>query len=119
MADDDGPIRKVLGRALTRFGMTVVEVADGEEAVALVMATPERFRLVILDLTMPRLNGDAALMRIRELAPELPALILSGFLEEEIRERVGGAKRVAMLQKPFSMRSLADALWLVLGTDPQ
>ena len=44
-------------------------------------------------------------------------LILSGFLEEEIRDRIGAASRVATLQKPFSMRSLADALWDLLGND--
>lgn len=119
LADDDAPIRKVLGRALGRFGLTVVEVDDGDDAVALVAASPERFRLVILDLTMPRLSGDVALVQIREAAPELPALILSGYLEAEIRERVGDATRVAMLQKPFSMRSLADALWDVLGAESQ
>src|SRR5262245_34218070 len=51
LADDDGPIRKVLSRALARFGLAVVEVEDGEEAAAMVAATPDRFRLVILDLT--------------------------------------------------------------------
>lgn len=117
LADDDGPIRKVLTRALSRFGLTVVEVEDGEEAVARVVAAPDRFRLVILDLSMPRLSGDAALVRIREAAPGIPALILSGFLESDIRDRVGGAARVATLQKPFSMRSLADALWDVLGDE--
>lgn len=115
LADDDAPIRKVLSRALTRFGMTVAEVSDGDEALDLVRATPGRFRLVVLDLTMPRLNGDEALLRIRELEPDLPALILSGFLEDEIRERIGDASRVALLHKPFSMRSLADVLWDVLG----
>lgn len=115
LADDDAPIRKVLSRALTRFGMTVAEVADGDDALELVRAAPGRFRLVVLDLTMPRLNGDEALLRIREVAPDLPALILSGFLEDEIRERIGSAPRVSLLHKPFSMRSLADVLWEVLG----
>jgi CheY-like chemotaxis protein len=115
LADDDAPIRKVLSRALARFGLTVAEVSDGVEALELVQAAPGRFQLVILDLTMPRLSGDEALLRIREVAPDLPALILSGFLEEEIRERIGNAARVSLLHKPFSMRSLADVLWDVLG----
>jgi CheY-like chemotaxis protein len=107
----------VLGRALERFGLTVTQVGDGEAAVEQVLAAPGRFRLVLLDLTMPRLNGDEALLRIREVAPDLPALMLSGFLEEEIRDRVAGAQRVGLLQKPFSMRVLADVLWQVLGPD--
>jgi two-component system cell cycle sensor histidine kinase/response regulator CckA len=115
VADDDGPIRKVLSRALERFGLTVTQVADGDDAVARIAAEPDRYRLIVLDLTMPRLDGDIALTQIRRIAPALPALVLSGFLEDEIRERVDGKERVAMLHKPFTMRSLADALWEVLG----
>lgn len=115
VADDDAPIRKVLSRALERFGLTVTQVTDGDEAVDRIAAEPDRFQLVILDLTMPRLDGDVALTRIRAAAPGIPALVLSGFLEDEIRERVAGKERVAMLHKPFTMRSLADCLWDVLG----
>lgn len=115
LADDDGSIRKVIAKALRRFGMTVTEVGDGHEAVAVVREAPDRFCLVILDLSMPRLRGDEALVRIRELAPDVPALMLSGFLEDEMRDRIGGASRVALLHKPFSMRTLADVLWEVLG----
>jgi two-component system cell cycle sensor histidine kinase/response regulator CckA len=115
VADDDGPIRKVLSRALERFGLTVTQVTDGDEAVAIVAAHPERFRLVVLDLTMPRLDGDLALTQIRAAAPRLPALVLSGFLEDEMRARVDGKERVALLHKPFTMRLLADALWELLG----
>jgi len=116
LADDDGPIRKVLGRALERFGLTVTQATDGDEAVGLIAAGPERFRLVVLDLTMPRLDGDRALTQIRAVAPAIPAIVLSGFLEEEIRERLDGKERVVILQKPFTMRTLANALWDVLGS---
>lgn len=115
LADDDGPIRKVLGRTLERFGLTVTQATDGDEAVALIAAGPGRFRLVVLDLTMPRLDGDRALTQIRAVAPTIPAIVLSGYLEEEIRERLDGKERVVILQKPFTIRTLADALWVVLG----
>jgi CheY-like chemotaxis protein len=115
VADDDAPIRRVLCRALERFGLTVTQVADGDEAVARIAEAPDRYALVVLDLTMPRLDGDLALTQIRAVAPAIPALVLSGFLEDEIRERVHGKARVAMLNKPFTMRSLADSLWELLG----
>jgi two-component system, cell cycle sensor histidine kinase and response regulator CckA len=115
LADDDQPIRRVLCRALERFGLTVTQASDGDEAVGLIAAAPQRFALVVLDVTMPRLDGDLALIQIRALAPAIPAIVLSGFLKEHIRERLDGMERVAVLQKPFTMRSLADALWDVLG----
>lgn len=115
VADDDPSIRQVLVRSFERFGMRVTQVADGEEALARFEAAPERFRLVVLDLTMPRLDGDRALERMRAVRPQLPALVLTGFLVEEVRDRMRHGPPIGFLQKPFTMRGLADALWELLG----
>ncbi len=115
VADDDPAMRRVLIRAFERFGLTPVPCVDGLEAAQAVEANPDRFRIVVLDLTMPRMSGDAALTRIRAANATLPAIVLSGYLEDEIRERVNEGDRVAVLNKPFSLRELADVLWKVAG----
>ncbi|MBX7119462.1 MAG: response regulator [Gemmatimonadaceae bacterium] len=117
VADDDPSIRKVLARAFERFGMTVTSCEDGDDALAQVVHDPARWHLVALDLTMPRMGGDDALARMRSVRADLPALILSGFLEADMQDRVAGLGRVAVLQKPFTLRALADALWEVLGPE--
>jgi len=108
-------VRRVLARSFERFGLTPVLCGDGAEALELVTAEPARFQLVVLDLTMPRLRGDEALIAMRRLRPDIPALVLSGYLEEEIRERLKDTEKVAMLHKPFTLRDLADLLWQVAG----
>ena len=115
VADDDPAMRRVLVRAFERFGLSPVTCADGREALEAVTAEPKRFRLVVLDLTMPRMAGDTALQRIRELNPGMPAIVLSGYLEDEIKDRVNLDGRIATLNKPFSLKELADALWTLVG----
>jgi DNA-binding NarL/FixJ family response regulator len=76
LADDNGPVRRSLKALLEREGFKVVgEAADGEEAVSL--ANEQRPDVVLLDLSMPRMNGIQAARRIRGLLPEVRTIILT------------------------------------------
>lgn len=76
LADDNGPVRRSLKALLEREGFTVVgEAADGEEAV--IIAQKQRPDVVLLDLSMPRLNGIEATRQIHRLLPEARTIILT------------------------------------------
>lgn len=76
LADDNGPVRRSLRALLEREGFEVVgEAADGEEAVSI--AQKQRPDVVLLDLSMPRLNGIEAARQIRGLLPEARTVILT------------------------------------------
>ncbi|MFN0098903.1 MAG: response regulator [Gemmatimonadaceae bacterium] len=115
LADDEPTVRSVAARALQRLGLTVTQCVDGREAVKLVQAEPQRWRLVVLDLTMPVLAGDLALEQILTIRSDLGAIIYSGYSEDEMRVRLAGRPGVGFLQKPFTVRSLSDAVAGVLG----
>jgi DNA-binding NtrC family response regulator len=66
-------------QALGRSGYRVTAFADGEEALAAFLAAPDGFDLVVSDLTMPRLGGTELARRIKEVRPEMPVIIMSGF----------------------------------------
>ena len=110
LADDESFVRRVLKRSLERSGFSVVECEDGREAVDLMAADPHRFSIAILDLTMPRLAGDAALAEIKVIRPDLPAVLCSGYSAEELDPALIALPGVRFLQKPFSMASIAAAL---------
>jgi two-component system, NarL family, invasion response regulator UvrY len=85
---DDHPIvRKGLRNILTEypFAVAVEEASSGHEALAKVAET--RFDMVLLDISMPQMDGFATLERIRKLAPSLPVLILTVYPEEEYAVR--------------------------------
>ena len=62
-------------------------VDGGAEAVAAIQATPDAFDVVVLDLTMPGMDGVEALERMRAIRPELVVLVCSGYAEQEVLDR--------------------------------
>lgn len=115
LAEDEPVVRQVSGRALERLGLTVTACANGRDAVEIFSAAPARWRLVVLDLTMPVIAGDEALERIIEIRPGMPVLLYSGYAEEDVMHRFSGHRHVSFLSKPFSVRALSDAVRLLLG----
>lgn len=115
VADDEPAVRMVTVRALQRLGLTVTGVEDGEAAVARFSAEPGRWRLVLLDLTMPRMGGLEALVAIRAARGDVPVVLSSGYAEDELSSRVPDRSRLAFLQKPFTVRTLSEAVRQVLG----
>jgi CheY-like chemotaxis protein len=102
LVEDDESVRLLIQAVLTYRGYAVTEAADGEEAVKL-FREKGPFDLVILDRAMPKLDGPAALERIRVMDPDVQSLGLSGLLPENEPALRAGAGRGfdAQLSKPF------------------
>jgi CheY-like chemotaxis protein len=118
VADDEPPIREMARRMLEALGFSVVQAADGEEAVERFREQAADIRLVLLDMTMPRLDGEGAFHRLRELDPQVKVILMSGYSEQEIRERLAGEPFADFLQKPFRFQALEERLRQLLGQHP-
>jgi two-component system cell cycle sensor histidine kinase/response regulator CckA len=94
-------IRKLASIALKSRGIRPLVAENGSQALAILRAEPS-VSLVILDLTMPVMNGEEALPRIKELRSDLPMIISSGFSESEILRRFGSAAIASVLSKPYT-----------------
>ena len=110
VVDDEPHVRSVAGALLQRNGYTVAMAADGYEALALALAHGARFTAVLLDLTMPGLDGPGTLKELRLLNPTLPVLLMSGFSESDARKRLPGDPFVSFLPKPFTADDLIQKL---------
>jgi two-component system, cell cycle sensor histidine kinase and response regulator CckA len=118
IADDEDLVREVADTMLRQIGFDVVAVPDGREAVRAFAADPGRFDLVLLDLTMPIMTGAEALRTIRQIRPDVPVLIMSGYNEQDTPAEAGPGPAAAFLHKPFSLLTLRDRLHEVLGSVP-
>jgi DNA-binding response OmpR family regulator len=103
IADDDADVRRLIGGLLERAGHRVIQAADGREALRLLYA--RRPTLVILDVTMPALDGWQVLERIREVS-DLPVLMLTAEGEELNRVRGLRAGADDYVPKPFGRLEL-------------
>jgi DNA-binding NarL/FixJ family response regulator len=116
LVDDHRLLRQGLRRAVEEAGFDVVgEAGDGEEAVRLaVELQPD---LVLMDVTMPVLDGIEATRRLRQSAPEARVVILTMHGEEEMVDRALRAGAVAYLLKDCSTDQVADTLRAVAAGD--
>ena len=99
--DDEEGIRMVAQRTLERAGLQVITASDGREGLKVFEETKDELSLVILDLTMPHLNGEEALVEMRQINPDVPVILTSGYNEQEISTRFEGQELAGFIQKPF------------------
>ena len=112
VADDSESERASARSALNSAGYQVVEAIDGQHA--LEVFARERPDLVMLDVSMPRLDGVQALRRLRDREPELRAILVSGYGDEDLHERTS-VEGVPLLRKPYRIDELERILVAQLG----
>jgi CheY-like chemotaxis protein len=110
LVDDEEPVRALGRRMLERLGLGVITAADGEQAVATFKRRRAEISCLVLDLTMPRMDGEAALEQIRRLDEQVPVVMSSGYDESKLAERLGRRRSVSFIQKPYRMEDLRRVL---------
>jgi PAS domain S-box-containing protein len=106
LADDEESIRTMGRRILEHAGFEVLTAADGSEAVDLFVRYHDRVRMVVLDMTMPRLDGDAAFRELRRVDPDIKVIMTSGYNEQDVIERFVGKGLAGFVQKPYKASDL-------------
>ena len=114
VVDDQEGVRGLLRRELTERGHTVLEAADGAEALHLVRRRNGAVDLILSDVVMPQMNGTELATHIGVEFPDVPVILMSAFTPAGVA-RVGvGESLVPVLQKPFEPTQLAELVQLAL-----
>ncbi|PPD72796.1 hypothetical protein GOBAR_DD30300 [Gossypium barbadense] len=116
LADDDDINRTVTKKLLEKLGCEVTAVSSGFECLSAVSHAENSFRIVVLDLHMPEMDGFEVAMRIRKFrSRNWPLIIaLTASAEDHVRERCLQIGMNAILQKPVLLQGMADELRRVL-----
>jgi two-component system cell cycle sensor histidine kinase/response regulator CckA len=114
VADDEAMLRKLLAEILSSIGFSVVHASDGFEAVQLFRERAAEVKVVLLDVTMPRMNGREALDRIRRMSATVPVVVLSGYADDESSPASKDGATVFMA-KPFESEELVSVVRALLG----
>jgi PAS domain S-box-containing protein len=110
IVDDEEAVRGIAAQMVAYYGFEVKQAESGQQALDLVRARPEPFDLVLLDLTMPGMDGFATFTALRELRPDQRIVIFSGYSAHDARQRFAGQNLNGFLQKPFSADALREIL---------
>jgi len=118
VVDDEASVRRVAVASLVRAGFEATAVGSGEEAIERFEQAPEMFDAVLLDLTMPGMDGLETLAALHAIRPDLPAVLTSGFDASRISSRLDSAGRARFLQKPYRVDALVGVLAEVMAEPP-
>jgi len=113
VVDDEEAIQQIARATLENFGYHVISANNGLEAVALFKQRKDEIKAVVLDSMMPFMDGGAALRALREIAPALKVIGVSG-LNVDDRISVGPGGVEAFLTKPYTAQELLLKLQSVL-----
>jgi len=107
VAEDERSVRDLVRGILQTGGYTVLEAADGQEAVEVAQAFQGPIHLLLSDLVMPRMNGRLLADVLVRSRPVLRVLFMSGYTDEAVLGQETAVEGVAFLAKPFSPSELA------------
>jgi CheY-like chemotaxis protein len=115
IADDEETVREVGNEMLERIGFEVLKAADGRIAVELFREHADEIVCVLLDLTMPGLDGVEAYREIRRIRSDTKVILCSGYNEPDAIQHFAGKGLAGFLQKPYQLKDLKSKLKEVLS----
>jgi two-component system, cell cycle sensor histidine kinase and response regulator CckA len=118
VVDDEESVRSVTRQVLERTGFLVEIAEDGEIALERLKKGATDFQLILLDFTMPRLDGAQTLREILQIHPGARVVMMSGFSEKDARQRLGDLPIAGFVQKPFDFSTLRTRVEQVLQIKP-
>jgi DNA-binding NtrC family response regulator len=114
VVDDQEGVRGLLRRSLRGAGHTVLEAEDGAEALHLVRRRNGAVDLVLSDVVMPLMTGTELATRIGVEFPDIPVILMSGYMSTGAARVGTGDALVPVLQKPFDLEQLTRLVALAL-----
>ena len=115
IVDDDEGVIDLMQETLRRAGLSVLTAMDGQAGIQTFSEHSDEIDLVLLDRTMPTTSGEDACLAMREIRPDVPIVLVSGYSEERAAEHFQGPDLAGFLQKPFLPEQLVERVRSVLG----
>ena len=117
--DDDETMVLMVERILERAGYRVSGFQDPQEAVAAVRESPKQFDFVVTDFNMPEFSGLDVANEVAHIRPELPVVISSGYITEELRDQARRAGVRGLLEKENTFQELSILVARILARNGQ
>jgi len=110
VVDDQAAVRNLARSILERAGLRVLTAADGHEAVHVFAEHAKEIHAVLLDLSMPGMDGGEVFRHLTELVPGIRVVLCSGYNEQDVHTKLGGHKPAGFLRKPYHPSELVERL---------
>jgi PAS domain S-box-containing protein len=105
LVDDEETVRGIGAEMLKELGFVTITANDGREAVE-IFKKAAGITFVILDLTMPHMDGEQCFRELRQLNPDVKVIMSSGYNEQEVTQKFAGKGLAGFIQKPYRLSEL-------------
>ena len=109
LVDDEETVRGIGKEMLQELGFTTLTANDGREAVEIYKQNPN-ICFVILDLTMPHIDGEQCFRQLKQLNPDIKVIMSSGYNEQEVTQKFVGKRLAGFVQKPYKLSVLKETI---------
>ncbi|MEM7115372.1 MAG: response regulator [Chloroflexota bacterium] len=116
--DDELDVRQAAGEILELQGYQIYEAADGMSGLDLFKTLADKIDLVLLDMHMPVMNGADTLLALRQIKPQIPVILSSGYTEHATIDSLQ-TQQIDFLQKPYDIDALLNKVQTVLASQSQ
>jgi PAS domain S-box-containing protein len=110
IVDDEEMVRNVCSAMVRELGLDVMVAEDGLKALELLRKNGTSIDCVLLDLSMPKMDGFTVSREMRLIQPDVRIILSSGYHEQELERKNAGAVASLFIQKPYKIESLEDVL---------
>ncbi|NJD78792.1 MAG: response regulator [Candidatus Methanoperedens sp.] len=115
IAEDEKSVREVTVSTLEKHGYNVLAANDGADAVALYAQNKDKINVVLMDMMMPVMDGEASIRAIHRINPEVKVIVVSGLAEKDKVAKIESTHAQAILPKPYTAERLLKAMHEVLS----
>lgn len=116
LVDDERMVLDVGKAILQRLGHEVITATSGEEALSLFDRHHGQIACVVLDLTMPGMDGTTTYARLRSKRPDLPVVIASGMSADQVSSQFDDQVNTTIIQKPYQVADLSAKIRALMRT---
>jgi signal transduction histidine kinase/ABC-type amino acid transport substrate-binding protein/CheY-like chemotaxis protein len=116
LVDDDETVRSIGRSMLEELGFSVVTANDGRDALSLYKLQYQKILFVLMDLTMPHIDGEQAFREMRRINEGVKVILSSGYNEQEVTQRFAGKGLSGFLKKPYQLSVLQEAIRKLLDS---
>ena len=109
LVDDEETVRGIGSELLKELGYNVITAVDGKDAIEK-FKTISDITFVLLDLTMPHMDGEQCFRELRQLKPDIKVIMSSGYNEQEVTQKFVGKGLAGFIQKPYKLSVLKNAI---------
>ncbi len=119
LVDDDETVRAVGKQMLERLGFDVLTANDGSQGVAVYREHIAEIDCVLLDLTMPHMDGEETFREMRRIHSGVRVVLSSGYNEQDVTQRFAGKGLAGFIQKPYTLEPLRAAIQKAFAKTPR